>query len=302
MNASRPSSPVQFFSILVALAACGAAACAEDEGGDEGESGEYRPIIMANWSLPPPTSATPDQYFCADFTLQEDVFVTGFRMIAPSGSHHAVLSMAPSSGEPDHPGYACTARDNLMTFLYAGGVGTDDFVFPEGVGARLRAGQVLRLNVHTFNATDRDLSGTSGVAVTTVKAVESEAEFKSLGPTQFTIPDDPAPFEVTGSCQVKDNLTVLNWWPHMHQLGTHMKIEVSGEVVHDGPFSFTEQVNYPTLRELRPGDEIRVTCTYENDTGREVTFGDSSSDEMCFAGYYRYPLSGDAASYCLDQS
>ena len=30
-------------------------------------------------------------------------------------------------------------------------------------------------------------------------------------------------------------------------------------------------------------------CTYENDTDRLVSFGQSTLDEMCFAGLTRYP-------------
>ena len=38
----------------------------------------------------------------------------------------------------------------------------------------------------------------------------------------------------------------------------------------------------PDLR-LVPGDEIRWTCRYRNDTEKAVTFGVTAEDEMCFA-------------------
>ena len=261
-------------------------------GVDAGVDGDgYKAILTTDWTLPPPNSPKPDRYFCADLTMQQDVIISGFRTISPNGTHHTVLSVGDPVG-PDSPGYQCTVADNRTTLMYASGVGTDDFVFPEGVGLRVKAGQQLRLNVHTFNATDYDLSGTSGVAVKVVPSVETEAEFTFAGPLQFSIPSDGAEHEIFGSCPVTQDVTVLNWWPHMHQLGRHMKIEVSGEVVHDQPFSFTNQVNYPTERQLVAGDVIDVTCTYLNDTGDPVGFGDSSTQEMCFAGFYRYPKVG----------
>jgi hypothetical protein len=248
----------------------------------------YQPILTTRWTLPPPDSPTPDRYFCADMTVPEDMIIAGFRTISPNGTHHTVLSVGEPRG-PDSPHYECGVGSNRTVLMYASGVGTDDFVFPEGVGLRVEAGQQVRLNVHTFNATDFDLTGTSGVAVRLVPAVETETEFTLAGPVGFSIEGDNQPHEVTGSCRIPQDATVLNWWPHMHKLGRHMKIEVGGEVVHDDEFSFTEQINYPTTRQISAGESIDVTCTFVNDTGETVGWGDSSNQEMCFAGFYRYP-------------
>jgi hypothetical protein len=69
---------------------------------------------------------------------------------------------------------------------------------------------------------------------------------------------------------------------------------VDGDVtIHDAPYSFYEQRLYPIDPvEMNQGDRVRVACTYDNDTGQTVTFGDSSEQEMCFATMYRYPARG----------
>jgi hypothetical protein len=271
-----------------------------DAGGD-GVDASVQPgfqnLLTTTWTLPPPTSTTPDQYFCASYTLKEDVILDAFHSISPNGTHHTVLSVGPPTG-PDNPGRPCGAGSNHDALLYASGVGTDDFVFPEGVGVRVEAGQQLQLNVHTFNATDSELTGTSGVAARAVESVEQEAEFLFVGPVGFSIPGDGEEHDFTGECGVNQDQTVLNWWPHMHQYGTHMTIEVNGEVVHDERFRFNDQVNYPTNRQIQAGDTIRVTCRYVNDTGEAVGWGDSSNAEMCFAGSYRYPKGGDSG-FCF---
>ena len=77
----------------------------------------------------------------------------------------------------------------------------------------------------------------------------------------------------------------------MHQLGEHMLVEIDGVPVHDEDFRFEEQVNYPTNREVTAGQEITVTCDYHT-SDVDVEFGDSSNQEMCFAGFYRYPATG----------
>ena len=40
-------------------------------------------------------------------------------------------------------------------------------------------------------------------------------------------------------------------------------------------------------------------CTYDNPTGRTVTFGESSTDEMCFTSFMYYPAQG-APFVCSD--
>jgi hypothetical protein len=87
--------------------------------------------------------------------------------------------------------------------------------------------------------------------------------------------------------------------PHMHQLGVHLKAvanRAGGEPVtlYDGPYDFNEQRQFTANQlGLKVGDTISVECTYQNDTQRTVSFGESSLDEMCFIGLYRYPVAGE---------
>lgn len=72
--------------------------------------------------------------------------------------------------------------------------------------------------------------------------------------------------------------------------------KANGDVVvmHDLSFTFEEQ----TDRVLDPpvvvedGDTVVTTCTYTNDTSRTITFGDSTSDEMCFNFGIHEPMGG----------
>ena len=287
------------------LAACGGGGGDDDgsdapgdpDGGGDGDRTDagpdadgFVPLLTVDWQLAPPEGANPDKYWCARVTLDHDVIITGFRDISPPGTHHTVISAGDPSG-PDDPGFECAFFNNHDALLFASGVGTDDFLFPEGVGVRVTAGQQLFLNVHLFNATDGPIDGTSGVSVLTADTVDIEAEFTLGGPIFLgqTIAGDGAPHEMSGTCTIAEDATILNWWPHMHQMGTHMKVDLAGVTVHDENFAFTEQINYPTMRQAQAGDHLDVTCTYVNDTGDPVGWGDSSNNEMCFVGFYRYP-------------
>jgi hypothetical protein len=251
----------------------------------------FETLLTVDWTLPPPSGPTPDEYFCARLTVPEDMLLAGFSAISPLGTHHTVLSVGAPDG-PDGP-FACAFFQNHDTLLFASGVGTDDFLFPDGVALPVQAGQQLFLNVHTFNATDHEISGSSGVAVKKVDQADTMAEFTFAGTINIDIQaGDPEP-QASGTCPISQDGTILNWWPHMHQLGKHMLVEINGEAVHDEDFAFIEQVNYPTNRQVSAGDEVVVTCSYHQ-SDVDVSFGDSSNQEMCFAGFYRYPATGDA--------
>ncbi|HLU68281.1 MAG TPA: hypothetical protein VKZ63_18485 [Kofleriaceae bacterium] len=304
---SRALAPLALAALL--------GACGGDDGGGSGDgTGDpdggsdtdpdagpdadgFAPLLTVDWTLPPPSGPNPDRYWCAALTVEEDVIITGFRDISPPGTHHAVLSVG-AGGGADNPGFECNVASNHDALLFASGVGTDDFVFPDGVGIRVAAGQQLFLNLHLFNTSEQTITGTSGVAVRTVDAVETEAEFTFAGTFLLDIPAGSTGHEESGSCPVAQDGTILNWWPHMHQLGRHMTIQVNDQIVHDQPYAFTEQKNYPTELAVSAGDTITVTCTYDNPTGMDVGWGDSSNQEMCFAGFYRYPKVGQA--FCAD--
>jgi hypothetical protein len=65
-------------------------------------------------------------------------------------------------------------------------------------------------------------------------------------------------------------------------------------VLHDGVYQFNEQIQLPLdpILQLHAGDTITTECTYENNTGKDVTFGESSDTEMCFSVFFRYPKQG----------
>jgi hypothetical protein len=95
---------------------------------------------------------------------------------------------------------------------------------------------------------------------------------------------------------MEQDVTLFAVFPHMHQLGIHLKSTaepVSGEprVLIDTPYSFEDQLYYPVnpLLTLKAGDKVSVECEYSNPGTETVTFGDSSLAEMCFTGLFRYP-------------
>lgn len=114
----------------------------------------------------------------------------------------------------------------------------------------------------------------------------------------INIPSDGLPHDVVGGCTAPRDWNVFTLWPHMHQFATHQKVVItppggSPRTLLDDAYASTEQRNYPipTLT-IAKGTRIDVTCTYVNTSGVPLRFGDSSNEEMCFTGMYKYPAGG----------
>jgi hypothetical protein len=259
----------------------------------------YTRLIGRTWTLGP---GDLDTYRCVRFTVPEDTYVTNIIAQAPLGTHHTLLTFADNAATRGEDGEQnCGVATSGMVMLYASGVGTDPLDLPEGVGVKIAAGQQIHLNLHLFNATDGELSGETAILVKAQPAPPPMlAEMVFAGRFQFFIPADPGPFSVTGGCTSSRDFELFALWPHQHQIGTHQKVTIGGTTLLDTPFSFEEQQYYLVSHRVRQGDRIEVTCTWENDTGRAVTFGESSEDEMCFSGMYRYPAEGANLFECTD--
>jgi hypothetical protein len=263
----------------------------------------YARLIGGSWNLP---AGAQDRYLCVRLTIPSDTYITNILAQAPAGTHHTVLSISDSSTQGPDGQYACNASELGMVMLYASGVGTSPLDFPSGVGIKIAANTQIHLNLHLFNATDDPITGDSAILVKASGTAPSMlAEMVFAGKFLFSIPANNPSYPVTGGCTSNRNFTMFALWPHMHQLGIKSKFELirgSTQVLHDGPYDFKEQNYYLKSPEIQVmnGDQIRVTCTFNNPTSQSVTFGESSNKEMCFTGMYRYPAANAGLFECTD--
>ncbi len=255
-------------------------------------SPEWETVLAGDWTIEP-----GEEYICVRQTIDQATTVAALEAIAPLGTHHTLLTMGQPSG-PDGTA-PCSAFENHAQIVFASGVGTNRMTFPEGVALEIPAGTQLLLNLHLFNTSAEALSGTSGTRMQPAaeEDVQHLAESVLGGTAQLDIPPQQDVSHV-GGCVMSHDFTVFAVAPHMHQLGVHMKVVAEsallGDVVLvDEPYSFDEQIYYMIDPiEMSEGENIRVECTHRNTTNRQVGFGDSSLDEMCFAGLFRYPARG----------
>lgn len=297
--------------VAFALGACGkdlthmgspdAPGSTGDASGDATPAG-WTPLIARDWDL---AAGATNTYKCTRIMVTQDMWVAGFRAKSPTGTHHSVLTISTNNTQTGD--YDCQAGSLDNQMLYAAGVGTDDLSFPSGVAMHIAAGTYINLNLHLFNATDNPISGNSGVLVKLVDHADvvNEADMMFSGTFTINIPSDGQPHPAHGSCKVPTDWHIFTLWPHMHQTATHQKwtyTEGTNAPVAliDDDFSFAEQKNYPIADTLlKKGDTIDTYCTYVNNTGTTMTFGDGSDKEMCFTGMYKYPAGGSLFSCAM---
>lgn len=254
-------------------------------------------LMEGDWSL----AAGEEGYYCIYATVPRDIYIKAFRPLIPLGTHHTVVTRYTGS-QPDGT-VPCNVNTNGQSMIYGSGVGSPDFVFPDRVGLHLTAGTRLLANLHLYNASDAPLSGRSGALFqeSTDAEIDHDAEIVLAGPTvTLTVPTGVSTQQ--GNCAVSSissqPITVFALSQHMHKLGTHMRSVVTRGseqiTLQDIDYNFesqTFQLKSPTI-ELQPDDTLTTHCTFDNDTGATVRFGDSSDDEMCFTDLFYYPARG----------
>jgi len=275
-------------------------------GADESVSSEPCELIGRDWTVAPGT----ELYKCIGIYADRDMYIHAFQTENPLGEHHAVITTADKPGGLNNTqlGEAdCEVTTLDLQMLFASGVGTDALTLPDGVALPIKKGQFIHLNLHLFNTTDQAMSGHSGVMASLIDPVGPEDQAEMIFTGTFNI--NIAPGEtatVGGGCTIPKDSTVFAYWPHMHQHATHQSLALTRggtkTMLHDAEFDFREQVNYPlapTLS-LKTGDVLRTECTYTNNGTVPLTFGDSSTAEMCFTGLYRYPKTALSLFECTE--
>jgi hypothetical protein len=286
---------IGFWALALATVACGSdpqqtgkrssPGSSEKPTGTSEQALDYTRIIEGSWTLAP---GAENPNLCIQKPVTEDVYIHAIRPVHPPGTHHTLLTV----GTADQECITAVASG----FIYAAGVGSEGIVLPDGVALKLPAGSVLNLGLHIFNTGTTELSGTSAMEVVTMDAkdVVSVSDSVLAGPINFNLPAHQQTI-VSDTCELTQDQSVYALFPHMHQLGTHIKTTVTASgvptVLHDADYTFNEQYQLPLdpILKLSAGDSINTECTYDNTSDRDATFGESSTQEMCFSVLFRYP-------------
>jgi len=292
-----------------------------DAGSDAAIPPGWKMLIARSWSLP---SAGDEAFECVRIQVKEDTWISAFKPLAPTGTHHSLLTLDPvttQTGDFDCDP-AVGFNGSTTRLLYASGLNTNPLVFPQGTAVHIPAGAYITLNLHLLASGDFGIHGMSGVLVQTVdpSQVVHEIDATLAGAKAINFPADGANHLVTGGCAAPNTWHVFALWPHMHEAGVHAKLiftenNVSNTVL-DEPFDFSAEQVYPMNETVvNQNDLITVDCTYNAgmhtcsypggacvpgtcypDGFCHIPYGENSAGEMCYVAMYKYPA-GDVPVY-----
>jgi len=272
-------------------------------------------VVMSNISVDNGTS-----YICQGFNLtQKNNNVTQAivfePIITPSTLpyvHHMVVHLCvnPSSDIP----FSCPSMPTQCAgILYAWGKGGGPFVLPPITGVEI--GSVGRtyvaMQIHYNNPNNVtgliDASGVNIYRTNMIRATKSG--MFAFGTVNFTLPPQVLQYTVSGSCPGSvtnaaipaAGVTAYSSFMHAHQRGRRIWTEVwrNGLLIatlgdnQNFDFNLQKVVGLAPFVALQKNDTFNTYCTYDT-TGdtQNVTFGETTANEMCLNFIAYYPLIG----------
>ena len=235
------------------------------------------------------------------------VYVNKFVMRGRPNSHHFVLYgfqntvLAPAANtlrdlyNADGSLNATTFSQMQNHFFLAGGTDVNaSYSFPAGVAIKIPANTPLDLNAHYFNKQTAGLTGENFINLYTVPqvAVVKEAKSINFANYNFSIPANQRK-TITTDFTFPAAVTVIMLTSHFHKMGEKFVIKIlggvrNGEIVYENTdWQHPLTLNLSTAIQLNAGEGLTSVVTYNNTTGKTITFGLTSEDEMnIIFGYY----------------
>jgi hypothetical protein len=208
------------------------------------------------------------------------------------------------------PNGQLSLKDNLVD-CPGGGVEFHDYLttsgspeqvttYKPGVGRVFAGGNGLRLNVHLINAgTDpRDAFVTFKVTYNDPSTLKQKAASIFLNQVLLSVP--PGTSTQSRTYTLNQEIWLMGDASHMHKRGVRFQATTDkGDMLYDGTdWEEPKPKSFDPPLHLMPGTKITWACTYNNDTGQTLSFGESAANnEMCiFPGEFYNPT-GQQISY-----
>jgi len=242
---------------------------------------------------------TGEQYYCFGFHKDWGPDTQGLAFYPNVDNHQVIhhwLLYKAITPQVNGSNSACLGFHPDGELIAGWAPGATASFLPKHVGIDLGGGDYI-LEVH-YNNTGLPTQDGSGVTVCKAKTARPDTATVSwLGTEAIILPPMQTGLNVVSGC--RPNITdkpihIIKVWPHMHKLGRHMKADIhraDGTInpLFNVDFDFNSQWGYDTPAVLNAGDWVETTCTYDNNTPNTVTFGESTTSEMCYNFTYSYP-------------
>lgn len=279
-----------------------------DSNGDPNPTPSDQTIVMDNGGYEVP--AHSEFYRCWRVNVDgQNRGLTRIEYAPGSNAVHHVLIGIDTNPDPEGVG-PCNLVEQDWQVMFAGGIESDPLTVPDGVAFDLGSGtKQIFLQIHYFNPFDEPIMDHTVGTLTTTKAnaVFELAGLLFTGSFDFSIPPGASDYPVWGECTIPANSgpwNIFAVFPHMHQFGTHITLtraQAAGgtDTLFDGAWTFGEQPIKAVSAALTQGDTLRTDCVYNNPTSDSVSYGESSTEEMCFGFFYYSPAPTSSMLPCI---
>jgi Copper type II ascorbate-dependent monooxygenase, C-terminal domain len=284
--------------LALALAACGSSG--EMQGSSSGagagpETADTFSFDTASYTVQPGQEV---RYMCYTTTAPADkeLTITEITPIYGKATHHLGVysTLAP---EPDGV-FDCPELEKPTWIpLYGGGVESTPLTMPPGAAMHVAAGQQILVQLHLLNASAEVVTSKASIVFKTSDEPNlTPAGIFGMSDQVIDLPPHSSGVTATMSCPASNDMDVFAVFAHMHQLGQTFEASrgaVAGQdVFFQTNWNFSNQPTTPLVTHSSADDMVTVRCTYDNPGSTDVTYGESTYQEMCAFVLYYTPYPG----------
>jgi hypothetical protein len=253
-----------------------------------------------------PNSGVSDDYRCfvLDPGLTQDTDVVGMDIVPGSRKmvHHVILYAMPAAdaqtedNKDPAQGYTCYGGPGGSNPTMVGGwvPGTSATVYPTDTGVPVLAGQVFVMQIHYNMDNGHETDHTQVKLMYAQGRVAKPAKILPWVESSFQIPPNATGYSTTATApawllNAIPEKTIWGVIPHMHVKGRNIKVTMDNTCLVDIPqwdFHWQQPFFYKAPVTMPTGATITLTCTWDNNTNKLVTWGEGTDDEMCLNYFY----------------
>ncbi len=305
-----------FSFALVASSALASGAC--QSGGmtsgttSSGTGGETNPpppppaIGTQLATTPVSVKAGTDSYECWSFVVPSSgpLALTSIEPHMPASVHHYAL-FTNSGAMGDVGPFDCSTLGASWNLVSGGGIQPPPVTFPAGTAMPLAAGEQIVVQLHLLNADPKTLTIPASYInlVATDQTGLQEIGLLEARTTNISLPAHTTNVTVNGGCKAPFDIAhIFGAFPQMHALGKHITTSITAagssmpDVLSDEPWNYQDESIEIVSGSAASGDQISVTCTYDNPTNTAVSAGLGIDDELCETVVYYYPATTPSVS------
>ena len=232
------------------------------------------------------------------------------------GSHHLLAYRSNLTSIPDGATGVWDCSDglwqiNMRGSYYEAQRPDEEHKLPDGIAHKFQPGEVLIIQAHYLNATDKGLAAHVEMTMhpTDPSKVEQEAGTIFFNNINIRVPPHGSA-QSHMSCELPNDIQLALLWSHMHERGVKFVVETDdaaaakalGTLYEEDDWAEPSQRAYPndSTAVLHAGSHINFSCTFQNEGDSTYVFGNSAhTNEMCILHGMYWPRMSSRHEQCL---